>query len=282
MRGDLHTHTSYSDGSTPIEKMAHLASRAGLGWLAISDHDSVQSVRYAYAHPVEEGVNLIPATELSAYDFARGRRVHLLCYWPDDCAALREFSHLMSTRRREAVAQSCRELEELCPQFSTEDALRHAVDSDSFYKAHVMRALMDYGLADGIYNEVYHDLFGSKPGQGKILHKPAYESVDTVLDVIRQSRAVVVLAHPSTYHSMELAEELIKAGRIDGVEMEHPRNTPQDKETLRQWAKTYDLIVTGGTDYHGMNTKAPHPVGYCTTEETQILRIQALAQHRKG
>ena len=48
-----------------------------------------------------------------------------------------------------------------------------------------------------------------------------------MLEVIRACRAVVVLAHPSVYHSMELARELIAAGRLDGVEIEHPRNTEE-------------------------------------------------------
>lgn len=50
MPGDLHTHSSCSDGSTPIEKLPWLAACAGLDWLAISDHDTNRSVRYAYAH----------------------------------------------------------------------------------------------------------------------------------------------------------------------------------------------------------------------------------------
>ena len=107
MRGDLHTHTLYSDGSTPIEKLPFLARCAGLGWLAVSDHDSILSVRYAYAHPQQEGVNLIPATELTAYDFAREHRVHLLCYYPDDCQALADFSAMMAAWRKQAVLQSC-------------------------------------------------------------------------------------------------------------------------------------------------------------------------------
>ena len=86
MPGDLHTHTTYSDGSTPVDKLPFLAACAGMTHLAVSDHDSIQSVRYAYAHPVQNGVHLIPATELTAYDYERAHRVHLLCYWPDDCA----------------------------------------------------------------------------------------------------------------------------------------------------------------------------------------------------
>ena len=95
MPGDLHTHTTYSDGSTPVAKLPFLARCAGMTHLAISDHDSIQSVRYAYAHPVQDGVHLIPATELTAYDYERAHRVHLLCYWPDDCPALEDFSRMM-------------------------------------------------------------------------------------------------------------------------------------------------------------------------------------------
>ena len=81
MPGDLHTHTTFSDGSTPADKLPFLAACAGMTHLAISDHDSIRSVRYAYAHPVQNGVHLIPATELTAYDYERAHRVHLLCYW---------------------------------------------------------------------------------------------------------------------------------------------------------------------------------------------------------
>ena len=212
MPGDLHTHTTFSDGSTPADKLPFLAACAGMTHLAISDHDSIRSVRYAYAHPVQNGVHLIPATELTAYDYERAHRVHLLCYWPDDCAALADFSAMMAERRMTAMLQSCKELEAICPQFRTEEALELAKDSGTLFKAQVMRVLWQYGLADGMYNTVYKSLFGLKPVRGRILHTPRYEPVDTVLDVIKASRAVVVLAHPSVYHSMELARELIAAG----------------------------------------------------------------------
>ena len=108
MPGDLHTHTTFSDGSTPADKLPFLAACAGMTHLAISDHDSIESVRYAHDHPLQNGVHLIPATELTAYDYERAHRVHLLCYWPDDCAALADFSAMMAERRQIGRA-SCRE-----------------------------------------------------------------------------------------------------------------------------------------------------------------------------
>lgn len=281
MPGDLHTHTTFSDGSTPVAKLPFLTKCAGMTHLAVSDHDAIRSVRYAYANPVVEGVHLIPATELTAYDYERGHRVHILCFWPDDCAALEDFSKLMSERRYNAVMQSCRELEELCPQFKTAEALEFARDSGTLYKAHVMRVLWQYGLSDGMYNSVYRSLFGLRPVRGKILHNPKYETVDTVLNLIKTCRGVAVLAHPSVYKSMPLARELIAAGRLDGVEIDHPRNTPEDKEELTRLARENDLIVTGGTDFHGMNSNNPRPVGAFYTADDQIARIEAVARARK-
>ena len=281
MPGDLHTHTTFSDGSTPVEKLPWLASCAGMTRLTVSDHDSIKSVRYAYQNPVQNGVTLIPATELTAYDYAREHRVHILCYWPDDCDELEKYAAVMGKRRYDAVYQSCKELEEICPQFRTEEALEFARDSGTLYKAHVMRVLWQYGLSDGMYNSTYRSLFGLRPVRGKILHTPQYETVDAILDLIKTCRGVAVLAHPSVYHSMELARELIADGRIDGVEIDHPRNTPEDKEELTRLAQEYNLIVTGGTDYHGMNSNTPRPVGTCSTTDEMADRIEELARNRK-
>ena len=124
MPGDLHTHTNFSDGSSDIELLPKLAARAGLTHLAVSDHDTTLSAEYAYGHPVVQGVRMIPAVELTGFDVARGRRVHLLCYWPKLTPALKEFCALMAARRNAATEKSMEELEALYPQFCREEARR--------------------------------------------------------------------------------------------------------------------------------------------------------------
>ena len=94
-------------------------------------------------------------------------------------------------------------------------------------QTHLIRLLFEYGYTDGIYKELYRELFGA--GRGRVLHDPAYEPVQAVLELARGTGGVVVLAHPSVYSSMELAAQLAAQGAIDGVEIDHPRNTPQDK-----------------------------------------------------
>ena len=264
MAGDLHTHSTCSDGSVPIHRLPLMAARLGLSALALSDHDTILSAQYAYDHPVQDGVRLIPAAELTGYDFQRSHRVHILAFWPDpDSPALRRHCDIMRQRRNECALQSCREIEALYPQFRTEQALQQL------------------GLCDGIYTGLYHELFGWEP-RGKCLHSPAYPPVREVLATARASGAVVVFAHPTVYKSMPLVRELVAEGAIDGIEVDHPRNSPEDRAECAALCAAHGLIVTGGSDFHGANHGKPHPVGACVTADDQIARVEALARQRRG
>ncbi len=282
MPGDLHNHTTCSDGSVPIQRLPLMAARAGLDTMAISDHDTMLSIRYCCDHPVQDGVRLIPATELTGYDFQRGHRVHLLCFYPDpDCRALIQHCDIMRQRRNECGLQSARELETIYPQFRTEQALEYAKDSGVLFKSCIMQALCQLGIADSIYGEVYHKLFGWTP-RGVVLHSPEYFPVEQVLATAKAAGGVVVFAHPTVYKSMPLVRELAAAGMIDGIECEHPSNSAQDSAECAELCEKYGLIHTGGSDFHGANHKKPFPVGTCTTADDQVERVLALARQRRG
>ena len=282
MPGDLHNHSTCSDGSVPIHRLPLMAARVGLDAMAISDHDTLLSVQYCCDHPMQDGVRLIPATELTGYDYERKHRVHLLTFWPDpECPELKAHCDIMRQRRNECTLQSAREIEALYPQFRTEQALEYAKDSGVLFKSGIMQALHELGLCDGVYTELYHKLFGWNP-RGIVLHSPEYRPVRDVLATAKAAGAVVVFAHPTVYQSMPLVRELVKEGMIDGIEVEHPRNSPEDKAECAALCEQYGLIRTGGTDFHGANHKVPHPVGTCTTEDGQIARILELARKRRG
>ena len=282
MPGDLHNHSTCSDGSVTIHRLPLMAARAGLDAMAISDHDTVLSARYCYEHPVQEGVRLISAVELTGYDYQRQHRVHLLCYYPDtENAALLRHCDIMRQRRNECGLQSARELEALYPQFRTEQALEYTKDSGVLFKSGIMQALGELGLSDGIYGEQYHYLFGWNP-RGIILHSPEYPPVQQVLEIAKAAGSVVVFAHPTVYKSMPLLRELVRQGLVDGIETDHPRNSPEDRAECQELCRQYGLIHTGGSDFHGSNHKKPHPVGTCTTPDDQIARIRELASRRRG
>ena len=77
-------------------------------------------------------------------------------------------------------------------------------------------------------------------------------------------------------------ERLAPSGCIDGLEVFHPRNTPEDKEELRRLAKEYGLVTTGGTDFHGIHAGKPRRLGLCRCTDEEVLRLNALAKSKKA
>ena len=290
MPGDLHNHSTCSDGSVPIHRLPLMAARVGLDTMAISDHDTLLSVQYCYDHPTQDGVRLIPATELTGYDYERSHRVHLLAFWPDpESKALREHCDIMRQRRNECCLQSAREIEALYPQFRTEQALEYAKDSGVLYKSGIMQALHELGLCDGIYTSLYHYLFGWTP-RGIVLHSPEYRPVRDLLATAKAADPeIIYFDEPTSALDPELTGEVLgvmrqlaKEGMIDGIEVEHPRNSPEDKAECAALCEQYGLIHTGGSDFHGANHGHPNPVGACITSDDQIARIGELAHQRKN
>ena len=276
MTGDLHTHSTFSDGALAAKCLPRLAAASGLTHLAISDHDTLRSIEYARRAPEQQGVSLIPAAELTGLDTKRGRRVHLLCYGAQPTDELAAFCERMRQARDEAAQANLDAVERRFPQFSRALALELCRDAGVCFKAHIMRVLFEFGLSDGLYGDVYHAL----KSEG-MFRKVRYEPVEQVLAIARRAGAAVVMAHPSVYRSMDLFEELAAAGEIDGVEIDHPRNTVEDKIILSCAADEYGLIVTGGSDFHGIHAGHPVPVGTCTTSCENIARLLEVAASRK-
>ena len=188
----------------------------------------------------------------------------------------------MKQRRNACGLQTVHELEAMYPQFTEELVWETAVESGVIYKSGIMQVLGELGLSDGsIYGETYHKLFGWNP-RGIVLHSPEYLPVREVLATAKASGGAVVFAHPTVYKSMPLVRQLAKEGIIDGIEVEHPRNSPEDRAECAALCEQYGLIHTGGTDFHGANHKVPHPVGTCTTADDQVARILELAHKRRG
>lgn len=278
MPGDLHTHSTFSDGSVPIARLPEMAAWAGMEYLAITDHDTFAASEYALQHPVQNGVNLIPGLELSAWDEERGRKVHLLCYGANPTPTLRRHVAAIAASRNKQQGQSIEALLRLYPFVHKEEIEALAADSGVLYKAHIMRTLREYAVTDTIYGQLYRQLLG----RGGSCHaSPSYRApIKQLLRAAKAARAVVILAHPGVYDSMDLARELAKAHRIDGVEIMHPGNSPAVRIELRNLAQQYGLIVTGGTDYHGMNSDRLCPVGRCNTCDAQLQRLFALMRQR--
>jgi predicted metal-dependent phosphoesterase TrpH len=278
MIGDLHCHTTLSDGSLGIEDIIVQAKRTGLDFISITDHDTMSSINRAKILGERYGVQTIPGVELSAWDKKRGRKVHILCYAPQKPDRLEGLCIKSCDIRRQCANEMVQNVMKLYP-ITAESVMKHATGSKSIFKQHIMHALIDYGYTTHFYGRLNYELFNHE--SGSCIVEREYPDVNFVLDLIHSARGVAVMAHPFCYNSFDLLKELAENGKIDGVEVYHQSADEKQRKELIALAKKYDLIVTGGSDFHGLYNERSSHIGSGVTDKDNIDRILKLAHRTK-
>ncbi len=279
MINDLHCHTKLSDGSLGIEDIIDQAKRTDIEWLSITDHDTMASFSRADVLAERAGIKILHGVELSAWDKERNRKVHILCYAPSKPNRLEGLCLKCCEIRRECSKEMIQKVMEKFP-ITQESILKHTTASKSIFKQHIMRALIDYGYALEFYGELDKELFNPKKGSCYVERE--YPDVNFVIDLIHTARGVAVMAHPAQYDSIELLEELAKQKRIDGVEIGHYSADENYRSELSAIADKYELIRTGGSDFHGLYNSVPTYLGKESTTKENLDRILKLAAVRKA
>lgn len=270
MLGDLHCHTRLSDGSMGLEDVVYFAKRAGLDFIAITDHDTMAGVTRATVLGKRYGISVVPGVEFSCLDAARGRKVHMLCYLPQKPDRLEGLCTKILDARTKAGQEMILRTARYYP-ITAEYVARYSTSSKSIYKQHIMHALMDLGFAQCVIGKEFHELFDPKEGLAYV--STEYPTVEEVLDLIDLAGGLAVLAHPGEYDSFELLDELLEKKRLAGVEVYHPRNTPQEVSRLEQQAAHYGVLRFGGTDFHGFYSKAVNPLATCITPQETLDKL---------
>ncbi len=270
MTGDLHCHTTLSDGSLGIEEVIAQAKRMNLDFLAITDHDTLSSTSRAQILGDRYGVKIIQAVELSAWDKKRNEKVHILCYAPQKPNRLEGLCLKSCQIRTECAREMIEKVMERYP-VPRDAIMKYTKGSKSIYKQHIMRALVNYGYATELYGYVNDKLFAAPNGACLVTRE--YPDVNFVLDLIHSSKGVAVLAHPHMFGNIELMKELTEAGKLDGIECMHYSATPIQQEALKKYAEEHDLIVTGGSDFHGLYNSTITHIGSYTTDEENLEKL---------
>lgn len=276
---DLHCHTKFSDGSLGIEDVISQAKRTGIDWLSITDHDTMSSFSRADVLGQREGVKILHGVELSAWDKSRGAKVHILCYAPQKPDRLEGLCLKSCEIRKACSKEMIAKVMEKFP-ITIESILKHTTSSKSIFKQHIMRALIDYGYALEFYGDLDRELFN--PQSGCCYVEREYPDVNFVIDLIHTAGGAAVMAHPAQYDNIELLEELAKKGKIDGVEIGHYSADEAYRAELRSLADKYELICTGGSDFHGLYNSVLTHLGSGTTSKEELDRIIKLTSKKKG
>ena len=250
MYTDLHLHTTFSDGTYSPEELASEARRFNLVAVALTDHDTVEGCARMRAACGQAGIEFIPASELTAE--IDGIELHMLGYFLDVenaalLKAMRRFQQGRQDRIREIVAR----LQKLHVPVEEEEVFALA-NCKSPGRPHVARVLIQRKVCATLDEAFERFLKKNRPGwvpKEKILATDA-------LDIIHQAGGLAVLAHPGLARSEEAIPALIEAG-LDGLECFHTRHSASASEYYVGVAEEHHLVVTGGSDCHGMNKGKP-------------------------
>lgn len=249
MVADLHLHTFFSDGTYSPEELAMHAQRCGLKAVALTDHDTMEGCPRMAAACQAAGVEFVPATELTAEHEVE---LHILGYfldWENERLAveLAKFQRVRQQRIHDMVER----LNRLGLPLRVETVFRLA-NCRSPGRPHVARALVQEKLC-GSLDEAF-DRFLKK---GKPAWVPKYKmSALEAIELVHHAGGLAVLAHPGLSRAEEAIPSLIAAG-LDGLECFHTKHSTSMVEHCLQIAEAHDLLVTGGSDCHGLSKGKP-------------------------
>jgi hypothetical protein len=244
MRLDLHTHSTASDGTlSPAELVRH-AQRCGVEVLALTDHDSVDGIAEAAAAAEAAGVTIVPGVELSVGPH-HGRDVHILGYFVDPSDERLQM-RLRSLRdaRLERAARMVAALNRAGYGIGLDEVLKCA-GPGTVGRLHLARVLVSRRYAQSV-DDAFERLVGSS---GAFFEPKAAVDPAQAVEWLTEAGAVPVLAHPELSGVSELIPTLVEAGLV-GVEAYHAEHTPEQRARTEQLARSYGLLVTGGSDFH--------------------------------
>lgn len=250
---DLHVHSTCSDGTLSPTELVDYAIQKGLSAFALTDHDCVEGLDtiLSYAKSLPNAPEIIPGIELSTDE--NGQEVHMVGLFidhhnPEFNQYLQEFIASRTTRNK----KMCHLLQEHGMNITYEE-LEAEFPGAVLTRAHYAKLLLKHGYVKSI-KEAFERFLGD--------HCPCYVSREKItpvmaIDLIKKAGGLAILAHPILYHMSDarldtLVQKLKEAG-LTGIEAIYSTYSPAEERQIRKLAAKYDLLLSGGSDFHGEN-----------------------------
>lgn len=266
IKADMHIHSTVSDGSYTLEEIVAMAQAKGLDAIAITDHDTLS---HGTKLPRSEKVKVQAGIEISAFDYDKNFRVHVLGFGIQNPEIVEKVVHpTLEARHNNSLRQV-----EILNQHGYEidiDQMPRA-DGKYIYKQHIMDYLVSQGKVKEIFGEFYYFTFKNN---GICHFDIEYLNPITAVSAIKDAGGYAVLAHSGQQQNFELIPGLVKAG-LDGLELNHHANSDKDKILIREYADKYHLFLTGGSDCHGRYEPGSPEVGDYLAEQSGAEKIFA-------
>jgi predicted metal-dependent phosphoesterase TrpH len=270
---DLHLHTRFSDGTYSPEELVGEAARQELAALALTDHDTVEGCAPTAQACQQAGIEFISGTELTAEQ--DGHEIHILGYLVDteNPQLLRETGKFQSVRQNR-IREMVERLNQMGVPLAA-DSVFALANCRAPGRPHVARALVQAGLCGSLDEAFERFLKKSRPAW-----VPKFKiSAPEAIELIHQAGGLAVMAHPGLNRVDEVIPLLVEGG-LDGLECFHTKHAPTTTEHYLRLADRFELLVTGGSDCHGLSKGKPL-VGTVRVPYERLELLKARAAQRK-
>ena len=263
---DLHVHTTASDGASTPKELVNTCIDLGLKTIAVTDHDNVTSVEEVQRLGQEQGLEVVPGIEISTY---RGEaEYHILGYFVDlENDALLGLTEAILDSRVERTHKMIEKLTEMGYPLEFKDVKKYATGV-SLGRPHVARAMVEKGYIEKI-GDAFTEEFIDGGGKAYVEKKNILPA--EAIEVISKANGIPVIAHPYIInHGKALAREEIarlKKVGLKGVEVYQTKHNEKVTKKYKKIAEELDLLITGGSDYHGENSPGILPGDTGMTQE---------------
>ena len=277
---DLHTHTIYSDGEFTPNELIELAIKNNIGTIAITDHDTIEGIKKVdYNDPliIDNGIKVIKGIELSA-KVDKGQ-MHILGL--DIDIKNKELKDKMSVLRNNSTNSFLAVNEQIKKDYNIVfpyQDIENLVNSNrNLGRPNLAKLCVKYGYAQSIPDAFDKYLI---PAYDKIRKFKKGISYQECIELILNSGGIPVLAHPKTLKLSDkeflmLLKNMIKCG-LKGIEVYHSSFNEEDTKKYLNIASEFNLLTSGGSDYHGIKTKPNVKLGSGINNNLKIKKLTVL------
>jgi predicted metal-dependent phosphoesterase TrpH len=274
---DLHMHTTASDGLYSPTELMQRAKEVGLHAVALTDHDTTNGIEEALQTAQALGIDFIPGIEINTD--VSGGEVHVLGYFIEyQRTAFQATLNVLRDARERRGERMVERLNEEGVHIKWERV--RAIAQGSVGRPHVAKALLEAGYVQSI-----GEAFDKYIGSGKPAYVPRYKlTPEHAVQLIVSANGLPVIAHPVTLPGLDLLRTwlpALKEAGLVGLETYYGQYTQQDEQALVALAHQYDLIPTGGTDFHGPGIH-PTPLGGRYVPYAAVEQLKAATRERQG
>ena len=274
---DLHTHTTCSDGTDSPRELVNKAIVQGIEVLGITDHDTTSGWEEA-TQSLRGSLQLALGAEISCLT-NDGISVHMLGLLFDPLHE--EMQQVLEETRDGRLPRMRKMIEKMRAEgmdISIEDVEKAMPSGATMGRPHLADALVAKKIVKS-RDEAFIDLLHN---DSRFYVSHAAPTPVEAIALIRRAGGVAVIAHPFASHRGQILKaedfiDLVSAG-LNGIEVDHRDQNPDERAMLRVIAGELDLVMTGSSDYHGTGKLNSLAENHTSREQWQKLEAQADAR----